>query len=77
MITVIVALVLVILNLGAWIYGVYCYLQAFRYRRPGLPHYGIIPTDDQVLPAGRLYVRRWAMAWLVALGTTMLGAMLL
>ena len=74
---VLLALILVTVNLGAWIYGVYCYLQAFRYRRPGLPHYGIIPTDDQVLPAGRLYVRRWAMAGLVALSTTMLGAMLL
>jgi hypothetical protein len=26
--------------------------------------------------AGRLYVRRWLFAWVVALGSTVLGAML-
>jgi sterol desaturase/sphingolipid hydroxylase (fatty acid hydroxylase superfamily) len=70
------ALVLVIAKYGAWLYGIYCYVQALRYRHPGLPYYGIVPTADQVLPAGRLYVRRWLFAWVVALGATVLGAML-
>jgi hypothetical protein len=71
------ALVLVITNIGSWIYGTYCYVQAFRFRRRGLPHYGIILTVDQLQPAGQPYLRRWAAAWLVGLGSSVLGALLL
>ena len=70
------ALVLVVVKFGAWIYGIYCWVQALRHRRPGLPYYGIVPTADQVLPAGLPYVRRWLLAWLVALGATVLVAVL-
>jgi sterol desaturase/sphingolipid hydroxylase (fatty acid hydroxylase superfamily) len=69
-------LLFVIVKFGLWMYGSYCYVQALRHRRPGLPYYGMVPTPDQVLPAGRVYVRRWAIAWFAALGTTVLGAML-
>ena len=74
MIALLFALVLVVVKFGAWLYGIYCWVQALRHRRPGLPYYGIVPTVDQVLPAGRSYVRRWPIAWLVALGSTMLIA---
>jgi hypothetical protein len=70
-------LVLGITNLGAWIYGIYCYVQAFRFRRRGLPHYGLILTVDQLQPAGQQYLRRWAAAWLVGLGTSVLAALVL
>jgi hypothetical protein len=55
--TLLLALLLVIINLGSWIYGIYCYLQAFRFRRRSLPHYGIMLTVDQVQPAGLPYLR--------------------
>lgn len=71
------ALVLAIINIGAWIYGIYCYVQAFRFRRRGLPHYGLVLTVDQVEPAGQLYLRRWAAAWLVGLCSSVLGTLLL
>jgi hypothetical protein len=71
------ALALGITNLSAWIYGIYCYVQAFRFRRRGLPHYGLILTVDQLQPAGQAYLRRWAGAWLVGLGSSVLGALLL
>jgi hypothetical protein len=70
-------LVLAITNVGAWIYGIYCYVQAFRFRRRGLPHYGLIVTVDQLQPAGQPYLRRWAVAWLVGLGSSVLGTLLL
>ena len=75
--TLLLALVLAITNIGSWIYGIYCYMQAFRFRRRGLPHYGIILTIDQLQPAGQPYLRRWAAAWLVGLGSSVLGALLL
>ena len=74
--TLLLALLFVIINLGSWIYGTYCYLQAFRFRRRGLPHYGIILTVDQVQPAGSPYLRRWGVAWLIGLGTSLLGTLL-
>jgi hypothetical protein len=74
--TLLLALLLVIINLGSWIYGIYCYAQAFRFRRRGLPHYGIILTGDQVQPAGLPYLRRWGWAWLVGFGTSVLVALL-
>jgi hypothetical protein len=52
-------------------------VQAFRFRRRGLPHYGIVLTVDQLQPAGQPYLRRWAAAWLVGVGSSMLGALLL
>jgi hypothetical protein len=70
------ALALAIINLGAWIHGIYCYVQAFRLRRRGLPHYGIMLTSDQLQPAGRIYLRRWVGAWLVGLATSVLAAVL-
>lgn len=53
------------------------YVQAFRFRRRGLPHYGLILTVDQLQPAGQQYLRRWATAWLVGLGTSVLAALVL
>ena len=75
--TLLFVLLLVIINLGSWLYGIYCYVQAFRFRRRGLPHYGIILTEDQVQREGLPYLRRWGVAWLVGLGTSVLGTLLL
>ena len=76
MVGAVLVLVLVVVNLGAWIYGIYCYVQAFRFRRRGLPHYGIMLTSDQLQPTGRIYLRRWIAAWVVGLGTSVLAAVL-
>jgi hypothetical protein len=70
-------LLLVIIKFGAWLYGAYCYVQVFRFRRRGLPHYSVILTADQLQPAGYRYMRRWLAAWLVGLGTSVLGGLLL
>lgn len=62
------AIVVALAALFEWLYGTYCWIQAFRYRKPNLPHYGFVPTDDQLTPRGRQYVRKWIWSWAAGVG---------
>lgn len=42
----------------AWVYGVYCYVQMVRHRRPGVPLYSVVWPSESLTDRGLLYRRR-------------------
>jgi hypothetical protein len=48
----------------AWVYGVYCYMQMVRHRRPGVPMYSVVWPAESLTEQGLMYRRRalWSYA---------------
>ncbi|HEX2248894.1 MAG TPA: hypothetical protein VHH32_01015 [Gemmatimonadales bacterium] len=55
--TVIVA-VLLALMCAAWAYGVYCYMQMVRHRRPGVPAFSMLWPAEYLYERGRQFRSR-------------------
>ena len=57
------------LAVAAWAYGVYCYVQMVRHRRPGVSGFTVIWPRDRLTAIGAEYRRRalWSYAVVVAL----------
>ena len=67
------ALLLLVAWFATWIYGFYCFVQSWRHRIQGLPYYGLILTNDQLTPLGRVYSRRHWSAWGIAVALSVIG----
>jgi hypothetical protein len=48
----------------AWAYGVYCYIQMVRHRRPGVPMFSVVWPAEYLTDRGREFRRRalWSYA---------------
>lgn len=44
--------------IALWVYGVYCYLQMVRHRRPGVSPLEVTWSPDRLTPRGLEYRRR-------------------
>ncbi|MGH7508930.1 MAG: hypothetical protein ACREMZ_05625 [Gemmatimonadales bacterium] len=64
------------LALAAWAYGVYCYVQMVRHRRPGVPAFSIVWPMESLTERG-LEFRRRALWSYVAFGLLALLLILL
>lgn len=45
-------------GIALWVYGVYCYLQMVRHRRPGVSPLEVTWSPDRLTPLGLEYRRR-------------------
>ena len=61
--TALIALVLALM-IVAWMYGIYCYIQMVRHRRPGIPASSLLWPPGFLTPEGREFRRRalWSYA---------------
>jgi hypothetical protein len=57
------------LAVAAWAYGVYCYVQMVRHRRPGVSGFTVIWPRQRLTATGAEYRRRalWSYAAVIAL----------
>jgi hypothetical protein len=57
------------LAVAAWAYGVYCYVQMVRHRRPGVSGFALMWPRERLTEAGAAYRRRalWSYAAVAAL----------
>lgn len=57
------------LAVAAWAYGVYCYAQMVRHRRPGVSGFSVMWPRERLTETGVEYRRRalWSYAAVVAL----------
>lgn len=57
------------LAVAAWAYGVYCYVQMVRHRRPGVSSFTVVWPRERLTDTGVEYRRRalWSYAVVVAL----------
>ncbi len=64
-----VASLVMALAVAAWVYGVYCYVQMVRHRRPGVSGFTIMWPREHLTEIGAEYRRRalWSYAVVVAL----------
>jgi hypothetical protein len=46
------------LMVSAWIYGIYCYVQMVRHRRPGVPASSLLWPPEYLTEQGRQFRRR-------------------
>ncbi len=53
-----VAALVVVLALATWIYGVYCYVQMVRHRRPGVPSLSMVWPAQNLTARGLEFRRR-------------------
>lgn len=44
--------------IALWVYGVYCYVQMVRHRRPGVSPFELAWSPDRLTPLGLEYRRR-------------------
>jgi hypothetical protein len=58
------AAVLLALMAAAWCYGVYCYVQMARHRKPGVPPFSIVWPAEYLTKRGLEFRRRafWSYA---------------
>lgn len=58
------AAVVMALAMAAWAYGVYCYVQMVRHRRPGVPALSMMWPAEYLTERGREFRRRalWSYA---------------
>jgi hypothetical protein len=72
----IVGWILTAIWMGSFLYGAYCAIQVFQHRLPkSRPQRNIIPTDDQLDPAGRRFFRLALKAWALAIGVILLATL--
>jgi hypothetical protein len=53
-----VVAVLLALLIAAWVYGIYCYVQMVRHRRPGVPASSMLWPAEFLTEQGLRYRRR-------------------
>jgi hypothetical protein len=58
------------------LYGVFCEVMAFCNRRPGLPHYSLLLSRDELTERGRVFHSRGWRAWLVGMATFVIANLL-
>ncbi|HET6778703.1 MAG TPA: hypothetical protein VFH26_07420 [Gemmatimonadales bacterium] len=58
-----IAAVLLALALTAWAYGVYCYVQMVRHRRPDVPAFSMIWPAQNLTQRGLEYRRRTLLCY--------------
>ena len=71
-----VAALLLALAIAAWAYGVYCYVQMVRHRRPGVPLFSMVWPAEYLTERG-LEFRRRALLTYAAFGVLALLLILL
>ena len=63
-----------------WVYGVYCYVQMVRHRRPGVSPFELAWSQDRLTPVGLEYRRRalrsYAAFGILAILLMVLGSLL-
>jgi hypothetical protein len=66
--------------IALWVYGIYCYIQMVRHRRPGVSPLELAWTPDRLTPRGLEYRRRalWSYAafGILAVLLVVLGSLL-
>jgi hypothetical protein len=62
--------------IAVWVYGIYCYVQMVRHRRPGVSRFELVWSPDRLTPVGLEYRRR-ALRSYAALGILAIVVMLL
>jgi hypothetical protein len=71
------AALLLALAVAVWAYGVYCYVQMMRHRRPGIPLFSIVWPAEYLTARGLEFRRKalWSYAAfaLLALALILLG----
>jgi hypothetical protein len=50
--------VVLALMIATWIYGIYCYVQMVRHRRPGIPAASLLWPPEYLSQRGREFRRR-------------------
>jgi multisubunit Na+/H+ antiporter MnhB subunit len=50
--------VVLALMIATWIYGIYCYVQMVRHRRPGIPASSLLWPPEFLSERGRAFRRR-------------------
>lgn len=58
------------------LYGLFCEVMAYWNRRPGLPHYSILLTWDELTERGRKFHSRGWRAWLVGVAAFVIANLL-
>ncbi len=53
------------LLVAAWVYGIYCYIQMVRHRRPGIPASSLLWPPEYLTDRGREFRRRALRTYLV------------
>jgi hypothetical protein len=56
---------LLALAIAAWVYGVYCYVQMVRHRRPGVSWSSMMWPADFLTERGRMFRRRALQSYAV------------
>jgi hypothetical protein len=66
--------------IALWVYGIYCYVQMVRHRRPGVSPLELGWTADRLTPLGLEYRRRalrsYAAFGILAVALMLLGSLL-
>lgn len=66
--------------IALWVYGVYCYVQMVRHRRPGVSPFELAWSPDRLTPVGLEYRRRalriYAAFGILAILLLVLGSLL-
>jgi hypothetical protein len=66
--------------IALWVYGVYCYVQMVRHRRPGVSPFELAWSPDRLTPVGLEYRRRglriYAAFGILAILLMVLGSLL-
>jgi hypothetical protein len=57
-----------VLGLVTWAYGVYCYVQMVRHRRPGIPVLSVVWPAQHLTSRGLEFRRRALWSYLIFLG---------
>jgi hypothetical protein len=76
MLQLLVCLLALLVTIGAWVYAMYCGLMTWCHRRPGLPHYSLIPQREELTLRGERYRSRHWRAWCVGCVALLIGAAL-
>jgi hypothetical protein len=72
--TAVIAAVLALMVLS-WIYGIYCYIQMVRHRRPGIPASSLLWPPGFLTEQGRQFRRRalWSYALFAVLAAFLIA----
>lgn len=65
---------LLALMMAAWAYGIYCYIQMVRHRRPGVPASSLLWPPQFLTERGQKFRRRalWSYGIFAALALTLI-----
>jgi hypothetical protein len=63
------------LMVAAWVYGIYCYIQMVRHRRPGVPASSLLWPPQYLTERGQKFRRRalWSYGIFAALALSLIA----